>query len=141
MKKITIYVDGAVSGTKHAGMAAVARTEEGYFVGWLSKQMPRMTNNEAEYHAAMLGLELAGRLGVGQVEIVSDSEVVVRQMRGISRVNSGRLKPLHQLTCQLTARFAHVQFRHAPRGNNILADALASEALLGRIVRMPPGRQ
>lgn len=135
--QVTIHVDGAVSGTEHAGAAAVARTQEGYFVGWLSRQLDPMSNNEAEYHAALLGLLLAHRLGARVVEIVSDSEVVVRQMQGQSRVLSGRLKRLHQEVCARTGHFDTVSFRHVSREYNHLADALAAEALAGRVVQMP----
>ncbi len=136
MNQISIHVDGAVSGTQNAGAAAVARSREGYFVGWLSRQMESMTNNEAEYHAALLGLALAHYLGAKAVEIVSDSEVVVRQMQGQSRVLSGRLKPLHQEACSRVGYFDKVSFRHVVRDYNHLADALATEALAGRVVRM-----
>lgn len=135
-EKVCIHVDGATAGTQQVGIAAVARSPEGYFIGWLSRQLPRMTNNEAEYYATLLGLELARRLRANSVEIVSDSEVVVRQMQGLSRVNSGRLKPLHQRTCATIGYFAQVSFRHVARTENVLADALATEALYGRTVRM-----
>ena len=138
MRGISIHVDGATIGVQHTGAAAIARSPEGYFLGWLSQQLPRMTNNEAEYHAVLLGLALANQLGVENVEIVSDSEVVVRQMRGISRVNSARLKPLHQGTCRAVAQFASVTFKHVPRAQNRLADALAAEAVNGRSVQMRP---
>lgn len=141
MKNVSIHVDGAMSGTTSAGAAAVARTQEGYFLGWLSRQLEPMTNNEAEYQAALLGLLLAQRLGVKTVEIVSDSEVVVRQMQGQSRVLSSRLKGLHQEMCQRIAYFDHVSFRHVTREYNHLADALATEALAGRVVRMPKERK
>jgi ribonuclease HI len=136
MRKISIHVDGAVSGTEYAGAAAVARTSEGFFLGWLSRQLPQMTNNEAEYHAALLGLKLAHLLQADAVEIVSDSEVVVRQMQGQSRVLSGRLKRLHQETCKWAGSFQAVTFRHVLRDQNCLADALATEALFGRVVQM-----
>lgn len=139
MKKITlsIHVDGGVSGTRFAGAAAVARTQEGFFVGWLSRQLPSMTNNEAEYHALLLGLKLARNLEVDQFEIVSDSQVVVRQMCGQSQVNSQRLQQLHKEACRFVAVFASVSFRHVPRELNSLADALATEALSGQTVTMP----
>ncbi|MCP4429187.1 MAG: ribonuclease HI family protein [Chloroflexi bacterium] len=141
MNNVSIHVDGAVSGTKNAGAAAVARSREGYFVGWLSRQLKTMTNNEAEYHAALLGLTLAHHLGIRIVEIISDSEVVVRQMQGQSRVLSRRLKPLHQEACSRIGYFDKVSFRHVVRDYNHLADALATEALAGRVVQMPKGRQ
>ena len=141
VKKISIHVDGAVSGTKFAGVAAVARTREGYFGGWLSRQLVSMTNNEAEYQAVLLGLTLAKQLGSDSVAIISDSEVVVRQMRGQSRVLSPRLKGLHQETCSRVGQFTRVSFCHVPRTKNWLADALATEALAGRVVRMRAVKQ
>lgn len=140
MTDISIHVDGATIGVQHTGAAAIARSPEGYFLGWWSRQLPRMTNNEAEYHATLLGLALADQLGMENVEIVSDSEVVVRQMRGLSRVNSARLKPLHQETCRAVAQFTSVTFKHVPRVQNRLADALAAEAVNGSAVRMRPRR-
>ncbi len=138
MRTISIFVDGAVSGTKYAGAAAIARTRKGYFVGWISRQFPTMTNNEAEYQAVLLGLQLAKRLGLKNVEIISDSEVVVRQMRGSSRVLSPRLKRPHQETCRRVSEFSAVLFRHVPRELNELADALAAEAQAGQVVQMRP---
>ncbi len=137
MERVVVYVDGAIAGNRHTGIAAVARTERGYHLGWVSRQMPRMTNNEAEYHAALLGMELARELGAKRVDIVSDSEVVVRQMAGTSRVNSPRLKELHRQTCRVAADFDQVGFRYVGREENKLADALAAEALAGRLVAMP----
>jgi ribonuclease HI len=136
MDRLTIYVDGAIAGNRYTGIAAVARDEKGCHLGWLSRRLPRMTNNEAEYQAAMLGLELARTLEARRVEIVSDSEVVVRQMMGTSRVNSPRLKQLHRDACQTVAEFEHVSFRYVSRDLNRLADALAAEALAGRLVAM-----
>ncbi|NET73705.1 MAG: reverse transcriptase-like protein [Sphaerospermopsis sp. SIO1G2] len=56
---------------------------------------------------------------------------------GISRVNSARLKPLHQRACQMVAHFELVHFQHIKREHNMLADALVSEAILGKTVGMP----
>lgn len=137
MERLVIHVDGAIAGNRHTGIAAVARSEKGYYLGWISRRLPRMTNNEAEYQAALLGLELAHALAAGRVDVVSDSEVVVRQMAGTSRVNSPRLKELHRRTCQVVADFEQVRFVYVGREENRLADALAAEALGGRLVAMP----
>jgi ribonuclease HI len=137
MERLMIHVDGAIAGNRHTGIAAVARTGKGYFLGWISRRLPRMTNNEAEYHAALLGLELARELRAGRVDILSDSETVVRQMAGTSRVNSPRLKPLHRETCRVVADFESVRFIYVGREANKLADALAAEALAGQLVSMP----
>lgn len=138
MKKATIFVDGAIAGGQKSGVAAVARTSQGHFLGWLSRQLPRMTNNEAEYQAVLLGLALGRHLEAETVEIVTDSQVVVHQMQGRSRVNSPRLKQLHRQACVAVRPFRRVRFRHVSREQNKLADALAAEALEGQVVRMAP---
>lgn len=136
MKSVTIYVDGAIGTGRKSGVSAIARTVKGRFLGWLSRQLPEMTNNEAEYEALLLGLKLAQRLQAEEVEIVSDSEVVVRQMQGRSRVHSSGLKKLHTQACVAVRPFRRVRFRHVAREENRLADALAAEALDGREVQM-----
>lgn len=140
-ERVQIYVDGAIGEAGpfdgFTGIAAVARSTEGHFLGWMSRQLPAMTNNEAEYQAALLGLTLGHRVGAKQVEIVSDSQVLVWQMNGRSLVHSQRLKPLHAQMCQAAGYFRSVQFRHVPREENELADALATEALMGRLAQMP----
>jgi ribonuclease HI len=135
-KPALIFVDGAIGGGHRTGVAAIARTADGYFVGWASRQMGPMTNCEAEYQAVLLGLELASQLRLATVEIISDSEVIVRQMQGQNRVHSPRLKPLHQQACQTAGHFRQVVFRQVSRGENRLADALAADALAGRPVKM-----
>lgn len=52
--RLTIFVDGGTAGGTHTGIAAVARSHQGYFLGWESRQLPPMSNNEAEYKAALL---------------------------------------------------------------------------------------
>lgn len=138
MKPITIHVDGATASPQRTGIAAIARTPQGHFLGWLSRQLSPMTNNEAEYHSALLGLQLAQHLHLTHLEIISDSQVLVRQMQGLSQVHSPRLKPLHQQTCTAVQKLPHVTFRHVSRNHNQLADALATEALHGQLVTMPP---
>ena len=61
-----------------------------------------------------------------------DSEVVVGQMTGRFAVNSPLLKPVHWAACELARNFPRVRYTHIPRGQNVLADALATEASAGR---------
>lgn len=141
MQTFAIYVDGAI-GDSHTsgktGIAAVALSPNGYFLGWESRQLEPMTNNEAEYQAALLGLKLGRALRAKHVHIFTDSQVVVWQMQGYSRVNSPNLKHLHRQTCQAAARFHQVQFEHIGREKNRLADALAANALEGKCVQTSP---
>ena len=134
---ITIYTDGAIGNGRQTGIAAIAKNGQGHFLGWVSQQRPAMTNNEAEYQAVLLGLQLAKQLNGQIVEILSDSATVVWQMQGRSRVNSSRLKPLHQQICIAIYQFQAVSFQLIKRTENNLADALANDALSGRVVAMP----
>ena len=134
MTHLTIYVDGGIAGGDHTGIAAIARSPQGEFLGWESRQLPPMSNNEAEYEAALLGLRLAQQLRAQTVEILSDSEILVNQMRGHSRVHSPHLQPLHQQLCYQAAHFKRISFRHISRAENQLADALAADALRGQCV-------
>lgn len=140
MTHLTIYVDGGIAGGDHTGIAAIARSPQGEFLGWESRQLPPMSNNEAEYQAALLGLRLAQQLRAKTVELLSDSEILVNQMRGYSRVNSPHLQPLHQQLCHQAAHFQQIAFRHIPREENQLADALAADALRGQCVHTRPNR-
>lgn len=135
-----IYVDGATGAPQWCGIAAIARQPDGRFLGWASRRLPTMTNNEAEYQAILLGLELARRLGLSHITLISDSEVVVWQMRGRSRVISPRLRALHRQACAAARYFAVVAFEHVLRSQNELADALAAEALQGRELALPAAR-
>ncbi len=136
MGDVIIHVDGATGSPHHAGIAAVAQTRAGQFLGWQSQQLDSMTNNEAEYGALLLGMALAQRLGLQQFTLVSDSEVVVRQMQGRSRVLSPRLKGLHQRACHLAGFFEEVVYQHVLRGRNRVADALAANAMVGEVVQL-----
>lgn len=134
MNDVLIHVDGATGSQQHTGIAAVAQTPDGQFLGWQSQQLGCMTNNEAEYSALLLGMALAQRLNLQSITLVSDSEVVVRQMQGRSRVLSPRLKKLHQQACHIAGFFEQITFTHVLRSHNRLADALAANAMEGKEV-------
>ncbi len=102
----------------------------GRIVRWVSRRAAAMTNNEAEYAALCLALEVLGKEGVVQeVHVYSDSKVMVYQMRGRYRVHSLDLKRWHERACQLARLLPSVTYTHIPRERNQLADALANEAL------------
>lgn len=91
---------------------------------------PRATNNVAEYVAAIRPLEwLLARPYSGVVEVVGDSELIVRQMTGVYRVREEHLRPYHDRLAQLVARFVRVEFRWVPRQENQRADALSKQAV------------
>ena len=87
------------------------------------------TNNVAEYRALVEGLRRAAELGVDDVEVVSDSELLVKQMRGEYRVKNAALADLSVDAARLARRLDKVEYRHVRREQNELADRLVNEAL------------
>jgi ribonuclease HI len=138
----TIHTDGAARG--NPGPAAFA-----YVIEWNGAPpveekgtLGRATNNVAEYTALVRALEHAVRLGGRRVIVQSDSELLVKQMKGEYQVKSADLRPLHQQAQILVRRFDAVTFQHVRREQNSRADRLCNEALDGVAQRTSaaPGR-
>ncbi len=128
--KVVICVDGASRG--NPGLAAIGATikdEQGRLIARISQGIGRTTNNQAEYRAVIAALEEAIRLGAGQVELNSDSELVVKQIKGEYRVKKAALKPLYQRVKQLQSGLESFTINHIPRQQNREADNLANKAL------------
>jgi len=89
----------------------------------------KMTNNQAEYIGAMLGLLAAQKRGVKEVHLIMDSELVIRQLQGIYKVKDVELKVLHKKIKDILATFQKVQFSSVLREKNKLADELANQAM------------
>ena len=87
------------------------------------------TNNVAEYSGLVAGLRKAIELGVDELEVVSDSELMVKQMRGEYRVKNEALRGLFIEATRLARRLGDVEYRHVKRAHNELADRLVNEAL------------
>ena len=87
------------------------------------------TNNVAEYSGLIAGLEKARELGLRDVEVVSDSELMVKQMRGEYRVKNEALRQLSVEATRLAREIGDVRFTHVRRAHNELADSLVNEAL------------
>ncbi len=132
-KHFTIYTDGASKGNPGpAAIGAVILDESGKVVSQVSRGIGRATNNQTEYLALIAGLEEAARLGVEHIEVRSDSELMVRQIRGEYRVRNTALKPLFEKAQHLMARFQYSRIVHIPREQNRSADALCHKALRKR---------
>ena len=100
----------------------------------------RLTNNIVEYEACITGLETALDLGISQLEIHGDSNLVIQQTQGIWRTRDEKLKPYHAYLDLLVARFDELRYIHLPKAKNQFADALATlayvvEILVGVIMR------
>jgi ribonuclease HI len=87
------------------------------------------TNNVAEYRALVAGLEKAVELGVDDLEVVSDSELLVRQMTGEYKVKNETLRDLNEEAEALARRLGRVRYTAVRREHNVLADRLVNEAL------------
>jgi len=128
----TIHTDGAARGNPGPAAFAYVITQENAPPIEGSGCLGRATNNQAEYTALVRALEHAARLGTGQAVVVhSDSELMVKQMRGEYRVKNEDLLELWEQAQELSARFPSVTFRHVRREKNARADQLCNEALDG----------
>ncbi len=87
------------------------------------------TNNVAEYRALVAGLEQARDLGLGEVEVVSDSELLVKQMRGEYKVKNAALRELSLRAAALAREIGDVRYTAVRREHNELADSLVNQAL------------
>ena len=87
------------------------------------------TNNVAEYRALLAGLERAAEVGVTELEVVSDSELLVKQMRGEYRVKNAALRELQAEAARMAASIERVTYTAVRREDNELADRLVNEAL------------
>lgn len=128
--KLVLYTDGASRGNPgRSSIGAVLYDEDGAVAETVSEEIGTATNNVAEYSAVIAGLKAAAELGADEVELRSDSLLLVRQISGEYRVKAAGLKPLHAEVQALIAGFAKVEVNHVPREQNEVADALANAAL------------
>jgi len=135
----TAHCDGGSRGNPGpAGYGAVIEDPEGRIVARLSEYLGRQTNNYAEYQGLLAVLAWAAEHGASRLRVVSDSELMVRQMKGIYKVASPALRPLWQQARQRAARLDAFEMRHTLRGGNREADRLANEAM-DRGTRKPAG--
>jgi ribonuclease HI len=107
----------------------VLESEDGDVLAAHGEAIGRATNNVAEYSGLIAGMEKAAELGVGELEVVSDSELMVKQMRGEYRVKNEALRSLWEEANDLERRFARVRYTAVRRAHNELADRLVNEAL------------
>lgn len=125
-----MYADGGSRGNPGpAAIGVVILDDSGKVLQEIGRRLGHATNNEAEYRALIAGLEAAARMEAQEVVARMDSELVVRQVRGLYRVRSPGLQPLYQQVLALKTGFARFFIEHVPREENRLADALVNRAL------------
>ena len=132
MPSATLHIDGGSRGNPGPASYGVVLRRPGHDTIDECNRLGTATNNVAEYTALLRGLELARAYGVREVEVFSDSELLVKQMRGEYKVKNVELKSLQAEAAALCRRLGVVTFTHILRGQNREADRLCNEALDGR---------
>lgn len=128
--KWIVYTDGASRGNPGpAAIGAVVYDPEGREALAISRRIGRATNNEAEYRAAIAGLEAALGLKARDVELRMDSELVVKQLEARYKVRNPRLQPMFRRLLELRRQFATFEVTAVGREENRRADQLANLAL------------
>src|SRR3982074_1029552 len=123
-------IDGGSRGNPGpASYGVVLRNERGEIVAKLKKYIGRMTNNVAEYYGLIAALDYAQSHKILALRIESDSELLVKQMRGLYKVKSADLQPLFERAKKMAQGLDSFRIDHVYREQNREADALANEAL------------
>ncbi|HZA50291.1 MAG TPA: reverse transcriptase-like protein [Myxococcaceae bacterium] len=130
VKRVRVYSDGAARGNPGpAGAGAVLVEPNGQVVERIGKFLGTQTNNFAEYMGLLLGLRRAKEMGVAEVEVYADSELMIRQLGGRYQVKSLSLRPLYEEALELLNGFSRVKLVHVPREMNSAADEMSNRAI------------
>jgi ribonuclease H / adenosylcobalamin/alpha-ribazole phosphatase len=128
--KARLSTDGGARGNPGpAAYGYVLETDDGTVLAAHGEAIGVATNNVAEYRAVVEGLRKAVEVGVEELEVVSDSELIVHQMRGEWKIKNDALRVLWQQAQELAGRLATVRYTAVRREHNELADRLVNEAL------------
>ena len=129
--KLTVNVDGGARGNPGpAAIGAVVQDAAGEVLEERGELIGRATNNVAEYRALLLGIERAAELGADELELVGDSELIVRQVEGRYKVKDATLRELHGEVKRALHPFeGRWSIRHVRRAENAEADRLVNVAL------------
>ncbi len=136
---IEIFVDGASKGNPGpSGAGAVALDPSGRELFSISRFLGVRTNNEAEYLALIEALKKAKEFGIKRIIIKSDSQLLVKQLKGEYKVKAGNLIPLATMVKGLLSGFESWEVVHIPRNENRKADHLANLAIKGGEAGLSP---
>jgi ribonuclease HI len=128
--KARLSTDGGARGNPGpAAYGYVLESEDGHVLDARGETIGIATNNVAEYSALVAGLKKALELGVTELDVVSDSELLVKQMRGEYKVKNEALRELNREASELAANLEKVAYTAVRRAHNELADSLVNEAL------------
>ncbi len=130
--RLRVYVDGGARGNPGpAAIAAVVQEPDGGVLEEQGETIGEATNNVAEYRALLLGIERASALGAEALELIGDSELIVRQVKGEYKVKDETLRGASPPGARRPRRLRRVVDRHVRREENAEADRLVNEALDG----------
>jgi ribonuclease HI len=136
---LVAYTDGGARGNPGpSGYGVVIKDDSGRKVAALSEYLGHQTNNFAEYQGLIAALEYALKHGPRALKVISDSELLVRQIKGIYKVKNPTLQDLHARAKELIGKLEWFSIGHALREHNQEADRLANEAMdrgMGRSTR------
>jgi ribonuclease HI len=137
-ESIVAYCDGGSRGNPGpAGFGVYIQDSTGGVLAELSQYLGKKTNNFAEYSALLAALEFAIEKGHRSLRVVSDSELMVKQIKGLYRVNSPELRPLYDEARRRIGQIEHFQIQHVLREKNQHADRLANVAMDKGMGRAP----
>src|SRR5579885_2871444 len=132
------YTDGGARGNPGpSGYGVVIQDQSGRKVAALSEYLGHQTNNFAEYQGLIAALEYALSHGPKALKLISDSELLVRQIKGIYKVKNSTLKDLHGRATELIRQMEWFSIDHALREHNQEADRLANDAMDKGMGRKP----
>ncbi len=126
---LVVYTDGGSRGNPGPSAAGYVVIDRGDVVDQGGEYLGITTNNQAEYHGVILGLEAAQRLGAETVEVRVDSMLVANQLKGIYKIKNRELWPVNERVNELVRGFKSVKFTHVPRELNQLADGEVNKTL------------
>lgn len=130
--RVTVNVDGGARGNPGpAAIGVVLRDSDGEVLEERGERIGHATNNVAEYRALLRGIEMAAAHGAGELDLVGDSELVVRQVEGRYKVKDATMRELHAEVKRALGAFEDWTIRHVRRENNAEADRLVNAALDG----------
>ena len=134
MQKLIVNVDGGARGNPGpAAIGAVVQGPGGEVLEERGERIGTATNNVAEYRALLLGIERAAALGASEVDLVGDSELIVRQVKGEYKVKDAALRELHAEVKRALVGFERWSISHVRRAENAGADRLVNQVLDGEL--------
>jgi ribonuclease HI len=133
VSRFTVNVDGGARGNPGPAAIGVVLRDGGEIVEEVGETIGETTNNVAEYRALLRGIELATERGASDLELIGDSELVVRQVEGRYKVKNAGMKELHEEVKRALRGLDSWSIRHVRRAENADADRLVNQALDGAL--------